>query len=157
MREKNYTQQEAFRHSERIAAAEAIGQMGANGGGGMVGDLVTLGVGITAAGQVGSQMGDMLKNLNYTPAAETVSKAETTEKCSTCGAEVPANAKFCLECGTKIEHLAEHEMICPECGKKTAKGKFCMECGAALVRKCGKCGTEIHSGAKFCLECGEKL
>jgi len=62
-----------------------------------------------------------------------------------------------LECGTKIELLAENEMICPICGKKTGKGKFCMECGAPLARKCAKCGSDIPNGAKFCFECGEKL
>ena len=34
-------------------------------------------------------------------------------KCSKCGAEVAENAKFCCECGTKVER----ELFCPECGK----------------------------------------
>jgi len=77
--------------------------------------------------------------------------------CPNCKAEVPAGAKFCLECGTKIEALGDDEMICPACGKKTHKGKFCMECGAPLVRKCPQCGNELPASAKFCPECGERL
>ncbi len=77
--------------------------------------------------------------------------------CPNCNSEVAETAKFCSECGTKIEILAENEILCPVCGKKTAKGKFCMECGASLIVKCAKCGAEIPTGAKFCLECGEKL
>ena len=88
------------------------------------------------------------------PAAEAEVKAT---QCPNCGKSVPANAKFCLDCGTRIETLAQNEIICPSCGKKTAKGKFCMECGAPLVRKCAKCGAELPNGAKFCFECGEKV
>ena len=73
------------------------------------------------------------------------------------GNSLPANAKFCLECGTKIETLAENELICPACGKKTLKGKFCLECGAPLVKTCPNCGTQIPHGGKFCLECGTKI
>ena len=80
-----------------------------------------------------------------------------TITCAKCGNELPANAKFCLECGTKVEQLSESEMICPACGKKTPKGKFCMECGNPLVNKCPNCGAEIPQGGKFCLECGTKL
>ncbi|MCF0136297.1 MAG: zinc ribbon domain-containing protein, partial [Lachnospiraceae bacterium] len=78
-------------------------------------------------------------------------------QCPTCGRTLPAKAKFCLECGTKIEQVAENEMICPVCGKKTPKGKFCMECGALLATKCPKCGAEVPAGGKFCLECGERV
>ena len=77
--------------------------------------------------------------------------------CKQCGAAIPANAKFCLECGQKVEIQNENEIICPTCNKKTAQGKFCMECGAPLEIKCAKCGSNVPVGAKFCLECGEKL
>jgi membrane protease subunit (stomatin/prohibitin family) len=157
MQAKGYTQKDVFQTEIQKAYAEGIGNMGANGGGGgIVGDFVGLGVGMAAAGQVGAQMGDMFKGF-AAPTEAPNSEAPAKSTCPKCGNSLPSSAKFCLECGTKIERLADNEMICPECGKKTAKGKFCMECGASLVRKCGNCGAEIPNGAKFCLECGTKL
>jgi membrane protease subunit (stomatin/prohibitin family) len=78
-------------------------------------------------------------------------------KCPKCNTELPARAKFCFECGYKIELLKENEVICPKCGEKTYKGKFCSLCGALLINKCPKCDMEIPPNAKFCLNCGEKL
>ncbi|MBE6703604.1 MAG: zinc-ribbon domain-containing protein, partial [Ruminococcaceae bacterium] len=173
MQAKGYNQKDVFQRDVQIAFAEGMGQMGANGGGagggGMVSDMVGLGVGMAAAGQMSAQMMNMFKgmpgvdNNNNTAApaapapAPAAPEAPKEETCPGCGKPVPANAKFCLECGTKIVHLAENEMLCPACGQKTPKGKFCMECGAPLIRKCPKCGNEVPDGAKFCLECGEKL
>ena len=110
---------------------------------------------MAAAGAVSGQMGEMFKGFGAMPTTDAQSAAKIT--CPNCNAEVPQNSKFCLECGSKIEILAENEIICPACGQKTSKGKFCMECGASLIAKCAKCGAELPSGAKFCLECGEKV
>ncbi len=50
--------------------------------------------------------------------------------CPNCGCSVMANAKFCNECGTKLEV----QSFCPECGTKTLPGaKFCNECGTKLI------------------------
>ena len=104
---------------------------------------------------------EMMKGFNpMTSSTEGTMKEQSsdqTTKCPNCGNTLPANAKFCMECGTKIELLSQNEIICPACGKKTPKGKFCMECGQPLVNKCPNCGTEIMPGGKFCLECGTKL
>ena len=51
------------------------------------------------------------------------------EKCLKCGTEVAPTAKFCGECGTKIE-----------------RKKYCLECG-----------TEVKPEQKFCTECGVRL
>ena len=165
MQAKGYNQKDVLQAEVQKAYAEGIGNMGSNGGGaggGILGDMVGLGVGMAAAGTMTSQMGDMFKGF-MNPGlsqgtAETVAAPETkTIQCSNCGNTLPANAKFCLECGTKVEILEENEMICPKCGKKTPKGKFCMECGESLINKCPKCGTELPLNGKFCLECGEKI
>ena len=160
MRAKGYNEKDVIEAEVKKAYAEGIGNMNISGGGGSVaGDMLGLGVGMAAAGAVSGQMGEMFKGMtsplggSSAPAEEVKAKA----KCPSCGAEVPENAKFCLECGNKIEILAENEMICPSCGAKTAKGKFCSECGASLVKKCPSCGVEVTPGAKFCVECGEKL
>jgi len=76
-------------------------------------------------------------------------------KCSKCGAEMPENAKFCLECGEKTE--LPRGIKCSQCGEITPAGKFCLHCGNPMARKCPKCGTDVPANGKFCLECGGKL
>ena len=45
-------------------------------------------------------------------------------RCPKCQFDNRAEAKFCKECGTKLE------LACPECGAKfSSPGKFCDECG----------------------------
>ncbi|MBR6497673.1 MAG: zinc ribbon domain-containing protein, partial [Methanomicrobium sp.] len=49
--------------------------------------------------------------------------------CANCGAAIKATAKFCPECGTKVE-AAPKKTFCTECGAEIAPGaKFCPECG----------------------------
>ena len=126
------------------------------GGGGVAGDMIGLGVGMAAAGAVAPKLGEMFKGFGTTTEASV--KAEPEAKCVKCGAPLPANAKFCLECGEKVAPAISADMIvCPKCGNTVAKGKFCPECGHKFITACPKCGAEVTSGAKFCLECGEKL
>ena len=153
MRAKGYTEKDVLQADVQKAYAEGLGNMTINGaGGGVAGDMIGLGVGLAAAGAVSGKFGEMFKGFEaeQQPAAKKIT-------CPNCNSEVPENSKFCLECGAKIELLNENEVICPACGKKTAKGKFCMECGTPLVAKCANCGAELPNGAKFCLECGHKI
>ena len=79
-------------------------------------------------------------------------------KCYECGADLPDNAKFCLNCGKKVQANDDNMIVCPDCGKKVPKGKFCLECGFKFQsNNCPKCGAELPADAKFCLECGEKI
>jgi ribosomal protein L40E len=34
------------------------------------------------------------------------------------------------------------------------QAKFCLECGTRVALTCTKCRSELPAGAKFCLECG---
>ncbi|MBR1470431.1 MAG: SPFH domain-containing protein [Lachnospiraceae bacterium] len=130
-------------------------------------DLVGLGVQVGTMAGIGSSVGNYMGNtmnsaLNITATApgqpaKMAAPEASAVKCAQCGMELPPNAKFCLNCGAKVEQVAENETVCPACGKKTPKGKFCMECGAALVKKCPGCGAEVPPEGKFCLECGMKL
>jgi len=73
--------------------------------------------------------------------APTAAAQPAVETCANCGAELPANAKFCLECGTKVERkpppAPEPELVRPT--------------------NCQNCGAELPANAKFCLECGTKV
>ena len=152
MHAKGYTQKDVLQADVQKAYAEGIGNMTMVGGGGVAGEMIGLGVGMAAAGAVAPQIGDMFKGI-----AANEQKTDTA-KCAKCGAPLPANAKFCLECGEKIAPAIPADMtVCPGCGKTVAKGKFCPECGHRFITICPKCGKEVVPGAKFCLECGEKL
>lgn len=53
-------------------------------------------------------------------------------KCNQCDAECSEQAKFCEQCGAKIEKEDE-KIICPQCGAECSAGaKFCEQCGAAF-------------------------
>lgn len=140
-----------------------IGNMGSNGGsagGGVASDIVSMAAGMKMAGAMMGQLDNMTGNIGQTfqqssPAPE---KKETVIKCEKCGADLPQNAKFCLECGEKVKPAVPDGMVvCPECNKTVVKGRFCPECGHKFVTVCPKCGNELPAGAKFCLECGEKI
>lgn len=166
MQAKGYNQKDVLQAEVQKAYAEGIGNMGSaagsgGGGGSVMSDMLGMGVSMAAMGAMAPQIGEMMKGFNIgnpvgAAAPENVPPAQTA-KCPNCGNILPEHAKFCLECGTKIENLADNEMICPACGKKTPKGKFCIECGQPLANKCPNCGEEVPQGGKFCLECGTKL
>lgn len=150
MTAKGYNQKDVLGAEVQKAYAEGLGNMTINGGGSVAGDMIGLGVGMAAAGAVAPKLGEMFKGF------DTTTETPTPEaKCKKCGASLPANAKFCLECGEKVVYA--DAIVCLGCGNTVAKGKFCPECGHKFITVCPKCGKDVVSGAKFCLECGEKL
>lgn len=164
MREKGYTEKDVLQADVQKEFAKGLGEMGSNGGGNSaMGDILGLGIGLQAAGAMGSQVNNMFSgfaqqssSLNNPSNVSNVSFAET-QSCPSCGESVPVNSKFCLNCGNKIIKLEVNEIVCPDCGSKIQKGKFCMICGAQLEKKCSNCGSDIPAGGKFCLECGQKV
>ena len=78
--------------------------------------------------------------------------------CPKCGAINTAGAKFCNDCGAKVE-LGGDTVPCVKCAAPLLAGaKFCAECGAKQEkRKCPNCQAELAGGAKFCNECGQKV
>lgn len=170
MKAKGYDQKDVLQADVQKAYAEGLGNMGPDsisggGGGSVMGDVMGIGIGMAAMNAMGPQMGEMMKGFNPSATDNSsnnegklnASNNEAKNNCSICGNPLPANAKFCMECGAKVEVKEVNEILCPYCGNKTPKGKFCMECGQALVHKCEKCGTELNLGAKFCPECGTKM
>ena len=138
-----YQQERGFDVATEVARNEAVGQFTNLG----VGLGTMAGVGGAVAGTVGGAMNDALNQTNV-----------SNNQCVKCGAPLPQNAKFCLECGEKVAPaIQDNAVICPSCGKSVTKGKFCPECGYKFITACPKCGKEIVPSAKFCLECGEKV
>lgn len=153
MRAKGYNEKDVLQADVQKAYAEGIGQMGANGGqgGGMMSDILGLGVGMAAMGTMGEKVGDAMRGFNTGFSQESTSVSSEGWRCS-CGCE-GNTGKFCSECGKAKPEL----WTCPICGEIGNKGKFCSECGAAKPESwdCPQCGATGNKG-KFCSECGMK-
>ncbi len=140
-----YQQERGFDVAQDAARNEAVGQFTNMG----IGLGTMAGVGGAVGGVVGNAVNGAVGNANVQNDART---------CVKCSSPLPENAKFCLNCGEKVElSMPNGIIICPECGKTVQAGKFCPECGRKLINVCPKCGKELQEGAKFCPECGEKL
>ena len=108
-------------------AAEAMRES-ANQQGSVAGVGVGMGAGV-AMGQIFSQ------SINQPAAQQPAAPAAPAAQ--------PAAAGFCPSCGNPI----------------LAGAKFCSNCGEKLQAEnvCPKCGEAVQPGAKFCMNCGEKL
>jgi len=156
MRAKGYTERDVLQADVQKAYAQGIGQMGANGGGaggGMMSDIIGLGVSMAAMGAVGDKVGGAMRGMDggSTTTQTTSTSATGGWKCS-CGCD-GNTGKFCSECGKAKPELWD----CPSCGATGNKGKFCSECGKAKPESwdCPSCGAKGNKG-KFCSECGSK-
>ncbi len=111
------------------------------------------------AGGTGSHVGQGPSSIDvndfFKPKTEAAPESGSG-KCSKCGADLPENAKFCLNCGERVP-ADDGMVICPECGNRVPKAKFCPECGHKFGNTCPNCGASLTDGAKFCMECGTKL
>lgn len=146
----DYQQERTFNILDKAASNEG-------GAAGLMNAGMGLGMGLNIGGVVGGVMGNAAANVVNTNVQSPSVKNKI--KCHKCGEIVPEGARFCLNCGEKIEaYKADGDMVnCPKCGASVPKGKFCLECGYKFVDKCSNCGADLISGAKFCLECGTKV
>lgn len=132
----------------QFQAADALRDAAQNEGGG-----AGLGAGLGAGFAVGNQMANAFGSGAGQSASGT---AAPNVACPSCGKPNAASAKFCAECGAKMQ-LAQ--VPCVKCGATLREGaKFCSECGASQEKqKCSNCQAELTAGAKFCPECGNSV
>lgn len=157
MQAQGYNKKDVIQAEVQKAYAEGIGNMGSGSGGAggsTMSDIVGLGVGLQAAQAMSGQISGIFGGMNSSQPNSIVNALPV--KCAKCGADLPAGAKFCLQCGEKVVS-ADNLIICPKCGASTPSGKFCIECGAPLANKCPNCGADVPAGGKFCIECGTKI
>ena len=140
----NYQQERTFDVLEGAAKNEGTGA-------GVMGAGMGLGMGANLGNVISAAFGGAIASIDV---GET-NPQTAAGVCKKCGAKLPANAKFCLECGERVTH--EETVICPNCKEPTPKGKFCLHCGYRLSVTCPQCGANLVPGAKFCPECGERL
>jgi membrane protease subunit (stomatin/prohibitin family) len=117
----------------QFKTAQAIGDVANNPGGG--GDAASTGVGIGAGLGMGQAMAQTMRDaFRQTPSQTPLAggaAAPATTTCPNCRATIPADSKFCPNCGTALQ--AARTVTCPKCGTQNAAGsKFCTNCGTAL-------------------------
>ncbi len=130
----------------KFQAADALRDAAQNEGGG-----AGLGAGLGAGFAMGNQMANAFGGQQQGGGAA----AAAITPCPSCGKANAAGAKFCADCGGKMEIA---QVPCVKCGANLREGaKFCSECGSTQEKaKCSNCQFELAAGAKFCPECGTK-
>ena len=81
------------------------------------------------------KMDGTASSVENTEIVQADTSSDSIKKCSSCGAELFPNARFCPECGKAIEETNNRISM-----------KFCPSCGTELnpnVRFCPKCGTNL--------------
>jgi membrane protease subunit (stomatin/prohibitin family) len=133
----------------QFQAADALRDAAQNEGGG-----AGLGAGLGAGFAVGNQMAGAFGG-QMGGQQQGGGGATATVPCPSCGKQNNPAAKFCADCGTKMEVA---QVPCVKCGAKLREGaKFCSECGSTQEKqKCSNCQAELAPGTKFCAECGTK-
>ncbi len=119
-----------------------------------------------AGAGMGMGMGVMLPGLfsqyfsgqqNTAPAGG--QQAAGSSVCPECQANIPADSKFCPQCG----HQQVIFQKCRHCGKNITPGaNFCPRCGQPTAQQettltCAHCGASNLAEAVFCDNCGERL
>jgi len=114
--------------------AQAIGDAANNPG--AAGDVAATGVGFGAGLGMGQAMAGAVRDAFATPesapaGAPAVSPGAATVACPSCQVTIPAEAKFCPNCG----QARTATVVCPKCATENAAGaKFCTNCGTALAQ-----------------------
>jgi len=131
----------------QFQAADAMRDAAQNTGGG-AGTGAGLGAGFAIGNAMAGAMTDAMKQ----------SKTSSGVACPKCGSRNTDNARFCNDCGAKLETSTE-KVPCVACGATLQPGtKFCNECGAKQEKlSCANCKAELSPGTKFCNECGQKV
>jgi membrane protease subunit (stomatin/prohibitin family) len=109
----------------QFQAADAMRDAAQNTGGG-----AGTGAGLGAGFAIGNAMAGAMTNAMNPPKNEAAAAAKIS--CPKCGAANLTGAKFCNECGTKMETTAQ-------------------------TFPCSKCGAQLQPGSKFCNDCGTKV
>jgi len=118
-----YMQYKAARSLEE-AAQNPGGSAGAAAGIGM-----GAGLGFAIPGMINAAMQQQQSQANPAAGAAAAGAATAMIACPNCQAQIPANSKFCPECGKPVAATIE----CPQCHKQNPVGaKFCANCGTKL-------------------------
>ncbi|MFA5866990.1 MAG: SPFH domain-containing protein [Actinomycetota bacterium] len=108
----------------QFKAARAMGDIAQQpgGAGGGAGETATAGMGLGMGAGLGMMMPQMMGQAMQQGAQPKV-------RCPECKADIPADSKFCPECGANLAATTK----CPKCKKELpASSKFCPDCGTKI-------------------------
>lgn len=114
----------------KFRTAEGIGDAANNPGG--TGEGLGLGAGMGMGAAMAGAIGDAFRGNQQGQAQgqgqQQGQQQAATQSCPSCQATIPANSRFCPECGTNLQGVT-----CPKCQAQNQPGaKFCNNCGEAL-------------------------
>ena len=81
---------------------------------------------------------------------------ENTVICSFCGTVNNEDAKFCIGCGKKIEHIQNTPVETEVKEEITAKESVEPVAETMVKKTCKACGSVMEDGEIFCTQCGTK-
>ena len=173
MKAKGYSEKDVLQADVQKAYASGLGQMGANGGGGAIGDIAGLGVTLGAMGGIMGMtkeaMSPMFGATQITPETVTpsmqpqqIQPQQTTANTWDCACgQTGIIGNFCSNCGAKRPVQEAVETWDCACGQTGITGNFCSNCGAKrpvqeapAIWDC-VCGQTGITG-NFCTVCGRK-
>jgi membrane protease subunit (stomatin/prohibitin family) len=143
----------AFTQYQAARAMRDIANQPGEGGG--AGNTAAAGMGLGVGAGLGMMMPGMIQKAQEKEGGGGEGKPPT-KKCPKCSSDLPAEAKFCLNCGEKLVET----VVCPKCKAEVpGAAKFCLNCGEKLVETvvCPKCKAEVPGAAKFCASCGAEI
>ena len=117
----------------QFQAADAMRDAAQNTGGGGAATGAGLGAGFAIGNAMAGAMSNAMNQPSQgQPSSGGVGGSAAKVNCAKCGTANLTTAKFCNDCGAKMEMLGQ-------------------------TSPCGKCGAQIQAGSKFCNECGTKV
>ena len=134
MKAKGYSQKDVFQTEVQKAYAEGLGNMGSSmstgsGNNNIVGDMLGVGLGMSAANLIMPQVGEMMKTIHMQPFHPQMNNLNKW-KCS-CGQENTGN--YCSNCGKakpqNDENTTGNNSWNCTCGRIGNTGKYCDNCG----------------------------
>lgn len=161
MRAKGYTEKDVLSAEVQKAYAEGIGNMeigsgGSGGGGSVMGDMMSFGVGMAAMNNMMPQINNMMQGMNPQNQQDGSSAAGWT--CPSCK-KTGITSNFCPDCGAS-RMVPESGWTCPSCKKTGITSGFCPDCGAKKPEEapgwdCPDCAMK-NIKTNFCPNCGHK-
>jgi membrane protease subunit (stomatin/prohibitin family) len=115
---------QAYLQFKTARAVEQAAMASGEGGGGFAQMGAGMGAGVGMGAMMAGMMGQAMQG-----GAAMVGAAGATVACPSCGKPMPANAKFCNNCGAKVGQA----MICANCKADVPAGsKYCPNCGSQI-------------------------